>query len=86
MKGDLIRELFSNIAFTVLVALTTVVAVLTLGAIEKCAWPFFPEGLSLFIYYMGTLFVLTLLMLLKRTYSLLSNEEAYPTNSPVDKA
>ena len=82
MKGDLIREIFSNIAFTVLIALTTVVAVLTLGALNQCSWPILPEALSLIIYYMGTLFLLTLLMLLKRAYSLLSNEEAYPTNSP----
>ena len=82
MKGDLIREIFSNIAFTVLIALTTVVAVLTLGALDNCTWPIVPKALSLIVYYMGTLFLLTLLMLLKRTYALLSNEEAYPTNPP----
>ena len=81
MKGDLIREIFSNIAFTVLIALITVVAVLTLGALDSCTWLFVPMALSLIIYYMGTLFLLTLLMLLKRAYALLSNEEAYPLSN-----
>ena len=89
MREELFHEIFSNIAFAVLVALVIVVSVLCYGMINGSA--FLPEVnifglivnvlnfvidiLSFVIYYLGTFFFLTLLMLLKRVYSLLSNEQ-----------
>lgn len=75
MREKLFHEIFSNIAFAVLIALVTVVVVLYFGTMSDS--PSLPGKiiLSAIIYYFGTLFLLTLLMLLKRVYSLLSNEQ-----------
>ena len=75
MREKLFHEIFSNIAFAVLVALVIVVSVLYFGAISHLASIWVKHILTFFIYYLGTLFLLTLLMLLKRVYSLLSNEQ-----------
>ena len=91
MREKLFHEIFSNIAFSVLVALVIVVLVLCFGAMSNGASlpaiqmlsnifgnlyiNILSNILSFAIYYLGTLFLLTLLMLLKRVYSLLSNEQ-----------
>ncbi len=80
MKENLFHEIFSNIAFAVLVALVTVVSVLVFGAMNECASLLVSNMLSSVIYYLGTLFLLTLLMLLKRVYTLLSNEQVTSNN------
>ncbi len=75
LRERLFKEIFSNIAFAVLVALMTVVSVLYFGVITDSAS--FPTKriFSLGIYGLGILFLLTILMLLKRVYVLLSNEK-----------
>ena len=89
MREELFHEIFSNIAFAVLVALVIVVSVLCLGMIngsvsfpavnlfglEIDIFSLVINILSFIIYFLGTLFLLTLLMLLKRVYALLSNEQ-----------
>lgn len=80
MKEKLFHEIFSNIAFAVLVSLVTVGSVLVFGLVSDCASMLAAYILSAVIYYLGTLFLLTLLMLLKRVYALLSNEQVTPTN------
>lgn len=80
MRENLFHEIFSNIAFAVLVALMTVGCVLIFGVVSDCASLLAAQILSAVIYYLGTLFLLTLLMLLKRVYSLLSNEQVTPSN------
>ena len=80
MRERLCHEIFSNIAFAVLVALVTVGAVLTFGVMSDCASLVDTQVLSAVIYYFGTLFLLTLLMLLKRVYALLSNEQVTSSN------
>ena len=80
MKEKLFHEIFSNIAFAVLVSLVTVGSVLVFGLVSDCASMLATYILSSVIYYLGTLFLLTLLMLLKRVYALLSNEQVTPTN------
>ena len=75
MREKLFHEIFSNIAFAVLVALVIVVSVLCFGVMSDCASLLAIEILSFVVYYLGTLFLLTMLMLLKRVYSLLSNEQ-----------
>ena len=82
MREELFHEIFSNIAFAVLVALVIVVSVLCLGMIDGSAslpavniLGIVINILSFLIYFLGTLFLLTLLMLLKRVYSLLSKEQ-----------
>ena len=80
MREKLFHEIFSNIAFAVLVALVTVGSVLIFGVVSDCASMLAIYILSAVIYYLGTLFLLTLLMLLKRVYALLSNEQVTPSN------
>ena len=80
MRERLFHEIFSNIAFAVLVALVIVVFVLYFGAMIDSASSLEKKVLSFAIYYLGTLFLLTLLMLLKRVYSLLSNEQVAPSS------
>ena len=75
MREKLFHEIFSNIAFAVLVALVIVVFVLFFGVMSDRASLLAFNKLSFVIYYLGTLFFLTMLMLLKRVYSLLSNEQ-----------
>ena len=78
MRENLFHEIFSNIAFAVLVALVTVGCVLIFGVVSDSAPLLATQVLSAVIYYLGTLFLLTLLMLLKRVYALLSNEQVTP--------
>ena len=80
MREKLFHEIFSNIAFAVLVALVTVGCVLIFGVVSDCASQLTTAVLSGVIYYLGTLFLLTLLMLLKRVYALLSNEQVTSSN------
>ena len=80
MREKLFHEIFSNIAFAVLVALVTVGCVLIFGVVSDCASQLATHILSAVIYYLGTLFLLTLLMLLKRVYALLSNEQVTSSN------
>ena len=78
MKEKLFHEIFSNIAFAVLVALVTVGCLLIFGIVSDCAPLLATQILSAVIYYLGTLFLLKMLMLLKRVYALLSNEQITP--------
>ena len=80
MREKLFHEIFSNIAFAVLVAIVTVGAVLILGIMSECASLVATHILSAVIYYLGTLFLLTLLMLLKRVYVLLTKEQVTSSN------
>ena len=80
MRENLFHEIFSNIAFAVLVALMTVGSVLIYGVTSDCASLLATHLFSAVIYYLGTLFLLTLLMLLKRVYALLSNEQVTSSN------
>lgn len=78
MREDLFHEIFSNIAFAILVALVTVFSVLAYGIVNDCASSITIQVLSAVIYGLGAMFMLTLLMLLKRIYALLSNEQVTP--------
>ena len=77
-REELFHEIFSNIAFAVLVASMAVVSVFIFGIVQECEQPIVTKSLSLVVYSMGALFLLTLLMLLKRVYVLLKNEQVTP--------
>ena len=72
LRKQFLREIHSNLSFSILVALISVVLSLVLaltndsGAMEKV--------LSFVVYYMLSLFMLTLLMVLKRVHVLLASE------------
>ena len=76
LRESLFQEIFSNIAFAVLVALVSVVCTLAIGIMEGCNLA--KGALSFVVYYFGTMFLLTMLMLLKRVYMLLTNERVTP--------
>ncbi len=53
MRENLFHEIFSNIAFAVLVALVTVGVVLIFGVVSACASLVATHLLSALIYYLG---------------------------------
>ena len=75
IRKQLLHEVFSNISFAVLVAVLTAVLVLCFGMIDKEAFSLLISALNFLIYFLGSLFLLTLFMLLNRIYSLLQNEQ-----------
>lgn len=74
-RNMLLREVISNVSFAVLIAIITTVLVLCFGIIGNKVASCIIKTFSLFIYFLGALFFLTLFMLLKRVYSLLSNDQ-----------
>lgn len=70
VKKVLLKETYYNISYCVLMGLV-LTAVLVVGLVE-CRWVNVP--MSFLVYYIITHFMLTLLMVLKRFNSLLSNE------------
>ena len=71
----LLRELHANISFCILIAVATVTILLLVISVQKM--DAIPRYLSLPVYYLAALFVLTLFMVLKRIHVLLS----YVSNS-----
>ena len=72
LRRQVLREIFSNISFAILVAIGAIVSVLILALVKganvaEYVW-------SVLIIYLVTLFLLTLLMLLKRVHVLLRRE------------
>ena len=77
LRRRFLREVVSNISFAILVALTAIVSVLTLVLVNGCSVAEYV--FSSMVYYSVTLFLLTLLMLLKRVHVLLYDEAARDT-------
>lgn len=80
---QLLREIYSNIAFAIVVAIALIVIVVTFGVIGD-GNIYAALSFSFGIYYLGILTLLTLLMLLKRIYALLSNERVPIQQKPHD--
>ena len=72
LRRDFLRELFSNISFAIFVAIIAIVLVLVLVLLDKATVA--QNVFSFFIYYLVSVFVLTLLMVLKRMHVLLAKE------------
>ena len=72
IRKRLLREIVSNISFAILVAISAIVLLLVLLLVDGCLWAAY--AVSAATYYLVPLFVLTLLMLLKRVYSLLVDD------------
>lgn len=72
LRRRFLREVFSNISFAILVAIGAIISVLTLVLVSGTALASYV--FSAVIYYLVTLFLLTLLMLLKRVHVLLHYE------------
>lgn len=76
LRRQVLREVFSNISFAILVAIWAIVSILVLVLVNgvneaEYVWSFL-------ISYLVTLFLLTLLMLLKRVHVLLRRETDNP--------
>ena len=74
-----LREIFSNIAFAILVALTIIALVLVFRIANGMIRPQSGLFFGFVAYSLGTMFFLTILMLLKRVYILLGKEEFTPS-------
>lgn len=78
LKIDTLEQIFSNISFEILLSLFNVIflAISTLFTIKEASYIF-----SFLIFYLVTLFTLSLLMVLKRVHKLLSDEIKEQRNS-----
>ena len=72
LRRRFLREVFSNISFAILVAISAIVSVLAVVIVNACSAADYV--FSVLVYYLVTLFLLTLLMLLKRVHILLRHE------------
>ena len=72
LKQEVLREVFSNISFAILVAICAIVSILNLLLFEEIYTA--QQVLSVLSFYLVVLFLLTLLMLLKRVHVLLRRE------------
>lgn len=72
LRGKLLKEIYSNISFGILVSLIDVVMCLLTYLIIRFA--FLRFAMFFIVYYLVVLFVETLLMILKRVYILLLGE------------
>lgn len=72
LRRDLLKELFSNISFAIFVAIVAIVFVLVVVMLDKATIAQYM--LSFFVYYLVSVFVLTILMVLKRMHILLARE------------
>jgi len=68
IRKELVHEVFSNISFAVLIAIVTAAFVLSLGMIENQTSSHLIFALNFLIYFFGSMFFLTLFMLLRRVY------------------
>jgi len=79
-RKEVLRQLYINISFSIFISVVAVVfLIIYFLKIKKCVLIGFnicslPPFLSLAVYYISALFILTLLMILKRIYILLSRE------------
>ena len=72
LRADFLRQIYSNISFSIFIAILAVILlVVTSWDIGVCE---IKHALTFITYYLTTLFVLTLLMILKRVHVLLSKE------------
>lgn len=71
LKKPFLKEIYSNISFSILIAIVIIVLALSLFIINKFPYRYFIEFI---IYYSIILFILTLFMILKRIHILLSKE------------
>lgn len=72
LKTTFLRQIYTNISFCILVAISTVI--LLLISFLDIEIDLFHCILAFFVYYLVSLFILTLFMILKRIHILLSKE------------
>lgn len=76
LKRELLRQTYNNIAFCILVAIAAIALLLLYLLDSKLSFTVeqLAHFISFFVYYLTALFLLTLLMILKRVHSLISRE------------
>lgn len=74
IRRVLLKEVYSNIAFAILVAILSLVLLLMTAFVEELVI----EILSGIIYYLAGVFILTLMMVLKRIHSLFNDQFSNP--------
>jgi len=68
-----LKEIFSNVSFCVLISVVTIVLLIIFSFVTK--WKVAKEIISFLAYYFVGVFILSLLMVLKRTHVLISTEK-----------
>lgn len=72
LRDALLSQVYSNISFAILVSILSIILLLAAYFDLNCS--FFTLATSFAAYYLVSLFMLTLFMILKRVHILLSNE------------
>jgi O-antigen/teichoic acid export membrane protein len=72
LKERFLSQIYSNISFAILVSIVSIIVLLVAYFDLDGSW--FAPAASFFVYYLVTLFVLTLFMILKRVHILLKLE------------
>jgi hypothetical protein len=72
LTAKLLREIYSNISFSILISVICVSVLLITLLNIKAIW--FNQIISFFVYYLVIQFLLTIFMVLKRVHVLLSQE------------
>lgn len=71
LKGKILKQIFNNISYSILVAIFSIMSLLLIYIWNNPIYKFIIE---FSVYFLVINFFLTLLMVLKRTHKLLSNE------------
>ena len=86
VKHRIITETLANVCFAILLSLFTIPIALTT---QITRWPFLKPYTSFFTYFLSFMFMATLLMIVKRVYSLFQDEAEHaneqPKPEPVDE-
>jgi hypothetical protein len=72
LKRRFLGQIFANISFSIFISITAVIFLLI--AVADFNNIYIEDALNLIIYYLVSLFILTMFMILKRVHILLSNE------------
>ena len=72
LKGKFLREIYSNISFSILISVICVAILLITLINIKIVW--FNQVVSFIVYYLVIQFLLTIFMVLKRVHVLISQE------------
>jgi hypothetical protein len=72
MRLEIFSAVYQNISFNILLSIVTIILCCGTIILKNHSW--LVSGLSFFVYSLATLFTLTMLMILKRIYVVLSED------------
>jgi hypothetical protein len=74
LRIHLLRSAYANISFSILIAVFTIFLIAVFVVLHSCRWDILLKAISFVTFYSALLFLITLLIVLKRFHSLLWRE------------